>query len=428
MGALRRVDRPPHTRGEGMRVLALGGAGGMGRRAVETASGFDFIDELVVADLKLDRAERVAERCGVRARAARIDIQDERALAELLYPADVVLNTVGPYYRFGVPILRAAIAAGTHYLDINDDWEPTLDMLELDAEARAADVTAVIGLGASPGISNLLAVRAAAQLDRVESLTTGWGLGGGGDSSVDMDLDGELGSGPNAAMVHWMHQISGSIRQLHAGEWVEVKPIEEIEIDFPDLGTGTAWTVGHPEAVTLPRSFPGLRDCRNVMVMPRWLIAILRQLAAEIDAGRLDAESAAKLLQTGSAPSEASSAGAEPRSGSSEPRSGSSEPRSGSSEPPVLPPIFAFAEGTRGGKPARAGSFVTAAPSGGMAGVTGVPLALGLEMFARGTIERRGVLTPEAAIDPDAFFDALAPHCTPPVASGGELVSTHTSG
>jgi saccharopine dehydrogenase-like NADP-dependent oxidoreductase len=62
-----------------------------------------------------------------------------------------------------------------------------------------------------------------------------------------------------------------------------------------------------------------------------------------------------------------------------------------------------------------------------MAGVTGVPLALGLEMFARGTIERRGVLTPEAAIDPDAFFDALAPHCTPPAASGAELVSTHTS-
>ena len=57
-------------------------------------------------------------------------------------------------------MLRAAIRAGCHYVDVCDDWEPTLEMLALDTEARAAGVTAVIGLGASPGITNLLAVQA----------------------------------------------------------------------------------------------------------------------------------------------------------------------------------------------------------------------------------------------------------------------------
>ena len=43
----------------------------------------------------------------------------------------------------------------------------------LDAEARAAGVTAVIGMGASPGVTNLLAARAVAPLDRVDDLFTG---------------------------------------------------------------------------------------------------------------------------------------------------------------------------------------------------------------------------------------------------------------
>ena len=43
----------------------------------------------------------------------------------------VVMNTVGPFFRFGVPILTAAIDAGTDYIDVCDDWEPTLEMLAL---------------------------------------------------------------------------------------------------------------------------------------------------------------------------------------------------------------------------------------------------------------------------------------------------------
>ena len=46
----------------------------------------------------------------------------------------------------------------------------------------------------------------------------------------------------------------------------------------------------------------------------------------------------------------------------------------------------------------------------------------------RGAIDRRGVLAPEDAIDPDPFFDALAPHCAPPIESGEKLILVTTSG
>ena len=143
------------------RVVVLGGAGGMGRVAVATAAAFGDIGELVVSDLDLSAAELVvsefAPMAKTRMRASSVDVRDDRALVALLSQADVVLNTTGPFFLLGVPVLRAAIEAGCHYIDICDDWEPTLDMLELDGEARSRGVLAVIGMGASPGLSNLLA-------------------------------------------------------------------------------------------------------------------------------------------------------------------------------------------------------------------------------------------------------------------------------
>lgn len=378
-----------------MRIVALGGAGGMGRRALRAASVFDFVDELVVADRDEAAAARVAEQCGARARAIGCDVAEPGALAPLLEAADVVLNAVGPFYRFAVPILQAAIATGTHYLDINDDWEPTLEMLTLDAEARAAGVTAVVGIGASPGVSNLLAVKAAAQLDEVAQLVTGWRVGGGSEIAELAATE------PSAAIVHWMHQISGTIRVLRGGKLVDVKPVEKLIIDYPGAGRAPTWTVGHPEAVTLPRHYPGLRDCVNVMALPDGLAEVLRRVGAEIDAGRASEEEAARaLLQR--------------------PATGTAAPAS-NAQP--LPPLFALARGRRAGRACSVGAHVLGAPSGGMAGATGVPLAIALELLGRGALTRRGVLAPEAALDPDTFFDLLAPRCDPPLASREDLLS-----
>jgi len=40
-----------------------------------------------------------------------------------------------------------------------------------------------------------------------------------------------------------------------------------------------------------------------------------------------------------------------------------------------------------------------------MAGVTGVPLAIGIQMLLEEEIEQIGVLAPEACIDPLTFFE-----------------------
>ncbi|MGC9538866.1 saccharopine dehydrogenase family protein [Streptomyces sp. UG1] len=49
---------------------------------------------------------------------------DEAALTELLRDRKVVYNTVGPFMQLGEPVVRAALAAGCHYLDSTgeQDW------------------------------------------------------------------------------------------------------------------------------------------------------------------------------------------------------------------------------------------------------------------------------------------------------------------
>ena len=196
-------------------VIVLGGAGEMGRKAVSIISNFENIGELVVADFDLASAEKIVAKNAAEAKmplkAVSVDVTDSEQLISLLEGNDIVLNMTGPFYRLGVLVLEAAIAAGCHYLDICDDWEPTVDMLALNKEAVESDVVAVIGIGASPGISNILARVVCDHLDRVDDLYTVWPVDAGDERGDAIQVVIEENQGASAAIVHWMQQISGEI-------------------------------------------------------------------------------------------------------------------------------------------------------------------------------------------------------------------------
>jgi saccharopine dehydrogenase-like NADP-dependent oxidoreductase len=374
----------------------------MGRYAVRTALRFDFVDEIVVADLEAAAARDFAASCGAKCRSQAIDVRDERALIELLSGAAVVLNTVGPFFRLGPPVLRAAIAAGCHYIDVNDDWESTLAMLAMDGQVRAAGLTALIGMGASPGICNLLAVRAQRELDRVEEIYTGWDL--------DAAMPETIGSQPCAATLHAVHQLTGTIRVYEGGRFADVRPIRRRDLDYPGLGVRSGWTIGHPEAITFPRSYPGLRTSLNVMSATPATLFALRLITGLVDLGWITDQRAARWIER-----------LEVRGGPVKtPEDYVREMIRGKRR--RLPPLFALARGQRSGRPAAVAAAVLSAPAVGMGGATGVPLALGLSLVRPDRAASRGLFAPEQIIDPDAFFAALAPLCTPACPSGEDLV------
>lgn len=380
-----------------MKILLLG-AGSMGAKAAQTLASFDEITRVTVADLKLEAAERVASACGDKAFALQLDVTDRTSLMSAMAEADCVANLTGPFFRFGELVLGASIDAGKHYVDICDDPEPTLAMLAYDKAAQEKGVTAIVGLGASPGLTNLLAVQAHGALDEVEALHTGWSLDNTGDKEDPLDNIQQDGS-ISAALVHWMEQCSGQVNVWQDGTLTSGKPVQPFEIAYPDIGRRVLYTVGHPEAVTLARTFPELTTSLNFMVLSELDAMAVTEMGKLIDAGTLTVEEAAAIITDSIAASRA-------------PGATDSPPQE--RKLPSFPPLFALAQGCKDGKALQSFAHLTALPPGGMAGATGVPLAVGLKMLAQGLISRRGVFAPEAGINLTKFFDMLHPHATYP--------------
>ncbi|KAI9002989.1 Saccharopine dehydrogenase-domain-containing protein [Hyaloraphidium curvatum] len=323
---------------------------------------------------------------------AAVDAKDDAALRALFSQHQVVAATIGPYYVFGARVLSAAIDAGCHYFDICDDPEPTLDMLALSDRAAAAGLTCVVGFGASPGLSNMLAALAAARVGGKPSrMITTWG-------SDRQEKTREPLHG--AAVVHWVEQLTGTVLVQQDGKRTPVKPLQTVQLDVPTVGDVTLHTVGHPEAVTLPLSYPSVRESVNAMGFSLTLIEILKIIAERVDSGGSTVEQAANQLieytdtQEGFTISEnarvALAVGKDAIFGTNT----------------ELPDIMAFAESDDG---KIAAAWLNGVIPGGMGPVTGSPLAAAVHLFFQGKITKRGVVPPDQAADPDAFFATIAP-------------------
>lgn len=220
-------------------VVVVGGAGAMGRWTVRWIAKLGSAARLLVADIDVARAERLVGEVGGPCAAVRLDATDPASMCEVFSGNDVVINTMGPFSLFARPILEAAIECGCDYLDIDDDWESTIEGFTLDARAREAGVRVVKGIGGSPGVSNLCAKLAARRLDSVSEIITGWTMRGAvvEDEPAYLSSSGSAGA---AAAVGLELLRRGSITEpgVHAPEAV-IDPNEFFSL-YVDLAAPTA--------------------------------------------------------------------------------------------------------------------------------------------------------------------------------------------
>ena len=298
------------------------------------------------------------------------------------------MNTTGPFFKFGLPILKSAIKCKCHYFDICDDWEPTEEMLKLNDEALKNDITAIVGLGASPGISNLLGLKAMNELDEAESIITGW------DVSSAKPEDESSQKGTNAAMEHGLQQISGEIKVYKDKKYKLTKPLGKIKIHYPGRGNHDAFIFGHPEAITFPHHFNDLKEsvnaCHGSNQSNIYILKILRWL---VDKKLISFKQGASFLEW-----------LERKIGTP------------SIEKQIkgLPSIYGLARGLKDNKNASVAVTLSEeelSNSWGMGAITGFPLAFGLKLLLENKINKKGVFAPEGgAINPDDFFSLLTDH------------------
>src|SRR6266487_4504777 len=152
-----------------MHIIVTGGGGAMGRIAVRTLLEMEDVDQVTIADYSEERAHEVAAALNSsKIQVRQIDVNDEERLRGLLRGADALLNAVE--YVFNLPVLRACIKERVHYADLGGLFHMTRKLLTMHAEAEAAGITAIVGMGGTPGVTNLLARLAVDRLDRVDSI------------------------------------------------------------------------------------------------------------------------------------------------------------------------------------------------------------------------------------------------------------------
>jgi saccharopine dehydrogenase-like NADP-dependent oxidoreductase len=132
------------------------------------------VSDVVLGDIDLDLANRVKDRIGSeKITAVRLDAGDVDAVQGAARGVDAVINLT--VIRFNPNIMQAALDNGAHYVDTATDepiWGQLLrgEPLYLDQEFKDAGLTALIGCGATPGITNVLARYACDKLDRVDEI------------------------------------------------------------------------------------------------------------------------------------------------------------------------------------------------------------------------------------------------------------------
>ena len=132
-------------------IGVLGGAGTVGRTAVERLRGFGLSVRIGGRDLA--RAEEAGRAVG--AAAVAVDLFDDASLAAFCSGCAVVLNCAGPSYQVLDRVARAALAAGSGYVDAAGDLV-AVEALHRRPPVGLARHAAVFSAGLMPGLSGLL--------------------------------------------------------------------------------------------------------------------------------------------------------------------------------------------------------------------------------------------------------------------------------
>jgi lysine 6-dehydrogenase len=352
-----------------MRAAVLGAGGTIAPAIVRDLAASDEVEAMVLLDLDAERAEATAQAHGAgKAEATRVDATaggaEPGSLPGALAGCDVLVNSAS--YRVNLDAMRASLEARCHYLDLGGLYWMTARQLELAPEFERAGLLAVLGIGSAPGKTNLMAKVAAERLGgRAETIHV---------SAAGRDLDPPDGFSVPYALRTLIDELTMPPVVLRDGKPGEIEPLADggtVDFGEPIGASGTIYTL-HSEMLTFGSSF-GCRDGSFRLSLAPALLGRLRELAS---AGDEEQEEAARAAH-----------------------------------PPSPQTVSVHLVDAAAGSEAVRVRVVTQPERewglGGGVVSTAAPAAAAVRMLARGSLSARGVLPPEACIDPREMFAEL---------------------
>ncbi|MHB8695196.1 MAG: saccharopine dehydrogenase NADP-binding domain-containing protein [Solirubrobacteraceae bacterium] len=213
------------------RIAVYGATGFTGRQVAEHLTTLGDCEPVLVGRDRVALADIARDCAGARVAVATLD--DQSSLRRAFEGCRAVIGCAGPFRRYGEPVARAAVAAGTHYLDISGEQAYILRLFDaLGAMAAAADVALIPALGIDCVPGDMLAALAADGLEPLEHVT------------IAVDIHGERNNrGSLVTLLDIAHHresvryVGGELRpaehRVRAGHWTFSDGLRARMMRFP---------------------------------------------------------------------------------------------------------------------------------------------------------------------------------------------------
>jgi saccharopine dehydrogenase-like NADP-dependent oxidoreductase len=221
-------------------IAVVGAAGTIGRNVARFLDGWGA--PLVRRDARLEGEERV-------------DASEADAVARVLEGCAVCVNCAD--YRLNLSVMRGALDAGVHYVDLGGLYHVTKQQLEFDGEFRERGLGALLGMGSAPGKTNLLAAAAARLGEDPRSLEI-WA------ATRDPAAADHPFPAPYSVRT-LLDELQLRPVVVEEGRVIEVAPLSgQATRALPEpVGDATGIYTLHSELATLPAAFPSLQEASS---------------------------------------------------------------------------------------------------------------------------------------------------------------------
>jgi len=257
------------------KVLIIG-AGGVGTVvAHKVASHPEVFSDIMLASRTKSKCEAIAKAVGGnKIKTAAIDAENIPELVKLIqsFSPDIVINVALPYQD--LTIMEACLQTGVAYLD-SANYEPKEEakfeykwQWDLQEKFQKAGITAILGCGFDPGVTNIFTAYAAKHhFDEIQYLDIVDCNAGNHGKAFATNFNPEIN----------IREVTQKGKYWENGKWVYTEPHEIHQaLNYPSIGAKESYLIYHEELESLVKNFPTLKRARFWMTFSQEYLTHLR--------------------------------------------------------------------------------------------------------------------------------------------------------
>ena len=262
-----------------MKVLVLGGAGRMSYAIIKDLLEIDTdeVSKVVIADINYEKVKNVADKFqNAKLVPVGIDIAEYAKLVDLMKASDVVIDSTYVSGTTSLSVMKAALEAGVHIVNLGLGKEEEKQAATMSDAFAKAGLSGILGLGSSPGISNLMVRELADRLDTMSTVEISFAYEGVGTSTLPI----------KEPFAFAFEEFVESPLIFQEAKFVTIPPQSGIQyIEFPaPIGMRSAFCIPHSEVWSVAETFEK-KGIKNVSVRAGFAPDFVKKVNFLVDCG-----------------------------------------------------------------------------------------------------------------------------------------------